>query len=62
MLVAGGIDLSVGATYSLAGVTSAHFAHPLERRASRSLLGIGAGLLIGLANGLVDHGVRGSTR
>jgi ribose transport system permease protein len=52
VLVAGGIDLSVGATYSLAGVTSAHFA--LHHNAALSMaIGIGAGLLIGLANGLV---------
>jgi ribose transport system permease protein len=52
VLVAGGIDLSVGATYSLAGVTSAHFAlhwNPVVA----IVLGIGAGLLIGLANGLI---------
>ncbi len=30
VLVAGGIDLSVGATYSLAGVTSGHFALNIE--------------------------------
>jgi ribose transport system permease protein len=52
VLVAGGIDLSVGATYSLAGVTSAHFA--LHTNAVVAiLLGIGAGLLIGIVNGLV---------
>ena len=52
VLVAGGIDLSVGATYSLAGVVSAHFAlhsNPVVA----ILLGIGAGLLIGLVNGFV---------
>jgi ribose transport system permease protein len=52
VLVAGGIDLSVGAIYSLAGVISAHYA--LETNPVVAiLLGIGAGLLIGLANGLV---------
>jgi ribose transport system permease protein len=52
VLVAGGIDLSVGAIYSLAGVTSAHFA--LETNPVIAiLLGVGAGLLIGLANGLI---------
>jgi ribose transport system permease protein len=52
VLVAGGIDLSVGATYSLAGVTAAHFA--LETNPAIAIgLGIGAGLLIGLANGLL---------
>jgi ribose transport system permease protein len=57
VLVAGGIDLSVGATYSLAGVTSAHFAlhwNPVLAIA----LGIGAGLLIGLANGLITTALR----
>jgi ribose transport system permease protein len=52
VLVAGGIDLSVGAVYSFAGVTAAHFAlHSTTGVAV--LLGIGAGLLVGLANGLV---------
>jgi ribose transport system permease protein len=52
VLVAGGIDLSVGATYSLAGVTSAHFVLHTNP-AVAILLGIGAGFLIGLVNGLV---------
>jgi ribose transport system permease protein len=48
VLVAGGIDLSVGSIYSLAGVTAAHFA--LETNPALAIaLGIGAGLLIGLA-------------
>ena len=52
VLVAGGIDLSVGATYSLAAVTSAHFAlHTTP--AVAIALGIGAGLLVGLANGVI---------
>ena len=52
VLVAGGIDLSVGSTYSFAGVTSAHFA--LHTNAVPAiLLGIGAGVLVGLVNGLV---------
>ena len=43
VLVAGGIDLSVGAVYALAGVTArgARLAH--RRRSSRSLLGVGVG-------------------
>ena len=57
VLVAGGIDLSVGATYSFAGVTSAHFA--LETNpAIAILLGVGAGLLVGLANGLITTVLR----
>jgi ribose transport system permease protein len=52
VLVAGGIDLSVGSTYSFAGVTSAHFA--LHTGAVPAiLLGVGAGVLVGLVNGLV---------
>ena len=52
VVIAGGIDLSVGAIYGFAGVTSAHFA--LGHSAGVAiLLGVGAGLLIGLANGLV---------
>ena len=51
VLVAGGIDLSVGATYGFAGVTSAHFAQHTTPSVAIAL-GIGAGLLIGLVNGL----------
>jgi ribose transport system permease protein len=52
VLVAGGIDLSVGATYSLAAVTSAQVAQH-HNPALAIALGIGAGLLVGLANGLI---------
>lgn len=52
VLIAGGIDLSVGAIYGFAGVTSAHFAAGHSAGVA-ILLGVGAGLLIGLANGLV---------
>ena len=52
VLVAGGIDLSVGAIYGLAGVTSAHFA--LQTSPGIAIfLDIGAGVIIGLANGIV---------
>jgi ribose transport system permease protein len=52
VVIAGGIDLSVGAIYGFAGVVSAHFA--LQTSAPVAIfIGIGAGLLIGLANGLV---------
>jgi len=52
VLVAGGIDLSVGAIYSFAGVVSAHYA--LETNPVVAILiGVGAGLLIGLANGVI---------
>jgi ribose transport system permease protein len=52
VLVAGGIDLSVGAVYALAGVTSAE----LASRTSPALamaLGVAVGLAVGLVNGLV---------
>jgi ribose transport system permease protein len=52
VLVAGGIDLSVGAVYSLAGVVSAHFAQHTNPVIAIAL-GIGVGLLVGLANGLI---------
>jgi ribose transport system permease protein len=52
VLVAGGLDLSVGATYSFAGVVSAYFALRTNP-AIAILLGIGAGLLVGLVNGVV---------
>jgi ribose transport system permease protein len=52
VLVAGGIDLSVGAIYGLAGVISAHYA--LETNpVVAMLLGVGAGLLVGFTNGIV---------
>jgi ribose/xylose/arabinose/galactoside ABC-type transport system permease subunit len=52
VLVAGGIDLSVGAVYALAGVTAAHialFAPP----AVAILAGIAVGLGVGLVNGVI---------
>ena len=52
VLVAGGIDLSVGAIYGFAAVTSANLG--LSHSAGLSIaVGIGAGLLVGLTNGLV---------
>jgi ribose transport system permease protein len=52
VLIAGGIDLSVGAIYGFAGVTAAHFALETDPVVA-ILLGIGAGLLIGVVNGFV---------
>jgi ribose transport system permease protein len=52
VLVAGGIDLSVGAIYSLAGVTAAYFGLRTDP-AFAFLLGIGAGTLVGIVNGFV---------
>jgi len=49
VLVAGGIDLSVGAIYALAGVTAAHLALSVN-----PLLAIGAGIAVGLVVGLVN--------
>jgi ribose transport system permease protein len=49
VLVAGGIDLSVGATYALAGVTAAHLA-----QSNSPAVAIGAGLAVGLLVGLVN--------
>jgi ribose transport system permease protein len=52
VLVAGGIDLSVGAIYALAGVTAAHlalFASPTLA----ILAGIAVGLGVGLVNGVI---------
>jgi ribose transport system permease protein len=52
VLVAGGIDLSVGAVYGFAAVTSAHFA--LQTNPALAMfLGIGSGLVIGLLNGVI---------
>ncbi len=52
VLVAGGIDLSVGAVYALAGVTAAHLALTLPAPVAM-LAGIGVGLAVGLVNGVV---------
>jgi ribose transport system permease protein len=52
VLVSGGIDLSVGATYALAGVTAARFAAHHSPTVA-ILAGVGAGVLVGLVNGLV---------
>ncbi|HUY52686.1 MAG TPA: ABC transporter permease [Streptosporangiaceae bacterium] len=50
VLVAGGIDLSVGASYALAGVTATQLAaSPLLA----VLAGVGVGLAVGLVNGVV---------
>lgn len=49
VLVAGGIDLSVGASYALAGVVSAHLALSISPAAA-----IGAGVAVGLAVGTVN--------
>jgi ribose transport system permease protein len=57
VLVAGGIDLSVGATYSLSGVIAGWFA--LRTNAALAIfLGIGAGVLVGLVNGFVTTRLR----
>jgi len=52
VLVAGGIDLSVGAVYALAGVTAAEVAQHTSP-VPAILLGILVGLAAGLVNGLV---------
>ena len=52
VLVAGGIDLSVGATYALAGVTATHLALS-EPPVLAVLAGVGIGLLVGLVNGVI---------
>ena len=52
VLVAGGIDLSVGAIYALAGVTAAHLALTMPP-AVAILAGLAVGLLVGLVNGVI---------
>ena len=52
VLVAGGIDLSVGAVYGFAAVTAGNFA-PHHSAGFAIVAGIGAGLLVGLLNGVV---------
>ena len=52
VLVAGGIDLSVGAIYALAGVTAAKLALSVPPVVA-VLAGVAVGLAVGLANGLI---------
>ena len=52
VLVAGGIDLSVGAIYALAGVTAAKLALTMPPVVA-VLAGVAVGLVVGLANGLI---------
>jgi ribose transport system permease protein len=57
VLVAGGIDLSVGAVYSLAGVTAAEIAQHHNVWLA-IVVGIGVAALVGLVNGLVTTVLR----
>lgn len=57
VLVAGGIDLSVGAVYSLAAVTSAEIAQHHNAWLA-IVLGVGVAMLVGLVNGLVTTVLR----
>jgi ribose transport system permease protein len=52
VLIAGGIDLSVGATYALAGVTAAELAQSAPP-AVAICAGVGVGLVVGLVNGVI---------
>src|SRR5579859_2988556 len=52
VLVAGCIDLSVGATYALAGVTATELALHVGPLIG-VLAGVGVGLAVGLVNGLI---------
>lgn len=52
VLVVGGIDLSIGAVYSLAGVTAAHFALSMNPTYA-ILIALLVGLAVGLVNGIV---------
>lgn len=52
VLIAGGIDLSIGAIYGLAGAVSAQVATSVSSPVG-ILSGLGLGLLVGLVNGLV---------
>lgn len=52
VLIAGGIDLSIGAIYGLAGAVSAQVATSVSSPVG-ILSGLGLGLLVGLINGLI---------
>ncbi|MGH3266285.1 MAG: ABC transporter permease [Trebonia sp.] len=53
VLISGGIDLSVGATYSLAGVVSAQLAQAHGVLAG-VLAGLALGIVVGAANGIIS--------
>lgn len=57
VLIAGGIDLSVGATYMLASVLCAHFVIASSTWAG-VVAGLAVGLLVGLVNGVVTTYLR----
>ena len=57
VLISGGIDLSVGATYALSGVVSAQYAQNHSILAAIAL-GVGIGLLVGLVNGFISSVLR----
>ena len=57
VLVAGGIDLSVGATYALAGVTAAEIAQHHNVWLA-IVIGVAAAALVGLVNGIVTTFLR----
>lgn len=56
VIVSGGIDLSVGSIYALAGVTTALVLRQLapESGTATVLVGVGVGLAVGLVSGLVN--------
>jgi rhamnose transport system permease protein len=55
VIITGGIDLSIGATLALSGMTAALYVrgNPQASAAVAILIGIGVGLLAGLINGLL---------
>ncbi len=54
VIIAGGIDLSVGSILAVAGVVAAMFAHPGEYHlAVPILLALGVGLVLGIINGTI---------
>ena len=52
LLIAGGFDLSVGATFALSGAVAARAAEPLGAPMAL-LVGVGAGLAVGILNGVL---------
>jgi ribose transport system permease protein len=53
VLISGGLDLSVGATYALAGVISAQTAQS-HGVVTGVLVGLAVGVVVGLANGIIS--------
>ena len=58
LLISGHVDLSVGSMYALVAVIAATVARDTQSTAATIAVGLGAGLLLGLCNGLLTRALR----